>query len=153
MWTSNEKGKKAKKTKKRLLKKLNVFKKICLDISELSYDPKHKVASIIITKDFREICAIGYNGNYASGPNKRDSNEVGKSGFLHAEENTLIHLSKPFELRDKLIMICTHKPCPMCAKRIVNAGIKHVYYVNDYDALGPATDKIFENSGVYLHKF
>ena len=116
--------------------KLDVFKNIALEIAQLSYDPKHRVGTIIITDDFREICAIGYNGNYKGGPNSRDSDEVGKSGFLHAEENALFHLNKPYEHRAPLLMICTHKPCPMCAKRIVNSGIKNVMFIEEYAALG-----------------
>jgi dCMP deaminase len=95
---------------------------------------------------------MGYNGNYKGGPNIRESFETGKSGFLHSEENALFHLCKPYELRSNLIMICTHKPCPMCAKRIVNSGIKNVMYVNDYDALGPGTDEIFKHGDVKCEK-
>lgn len=128
--------------------KIDVFKRMCIDLSSLSHDPKFKVASLIITSDFREICAMGYNGNYKGGKNERDSMETGQSGFLHAEENALYHLCKPYELRSNLIMICTHKPCPMCAKRIVNSGIRNVMYVNPYDALGSGTDEIFINGDV-----
>ena len=138
------------KARKKL--KLSIFKKICIELSTLSYDAKHKVAAIIVTNDFREICAIGYNGNYSGGPNERDSTTVGGSGFLHAEENALFHLCKPYELRDALYMICTHKPCPMCAKRIVNSGIKTVYYINEYNSLGNATQKIFDATGIYCEK-
>ena len=78
--------------------------------------------------------------------------ETGGSGFLHSEENALFHLSKPYELRDRLIMICTHKPCPMCAKRIVNAGVKRVFFINDYNDAGPGTDEIFATSKVMCKK-
>ena len=44
--------------------KLKVFANISLQVSKLSYDPKYKVGAIIVTDDFREVCAIGYNGNY-----------------------------------------------------------------------------------------
>ena len=129
--------------------KINVFKNVCIEISTLSHDPKFKVGTIIITDDFRDVCAIGLNGNYVGGPNKRESEQTGMSGFLHSEENALFHLTKPYELRDNLIMICTHKPCPMCAKRIVNSGIKRVLYINEYNALGNATNEIFNTSGVF----
>jgi len=132
--------------------KIGVFKDICLNVSALSYDDKFKVGTIIITDDFRDICAIGYNGNYKGGPNCRDSMETGASGFLHSEENALFHLSKPYELRDRLIMICTHKPCPMCAKRIVNAGIKQVFFIKDYSEAGLGTDEIFVTSKVLCKK-
>lgn len=128
--------------------KINVFKKMCIELSTLSHDPKMKVGSIIITDDFREVCAIGYNGNYKGGPNERDSLETGMSGYLHSEENCLLHLSKSFETRSRLIMICTHKPCPMCAKRIANSDIKRVLYVNDYCGMGNGTDEIFDRAKV-----
>jgi dCMP deaminase len=136
----------------RVQHKLEVFKQICLNISALSYDEKFKVGTIIITDDFRDICAIGYNGNYKGGPNCRDSMDTGASGFLHSEENALFHLSKPYELRDRLIMICTHKPCPMCAKRIVNAGIKNVLYISEYNDAGAGTDEIFKNSKIHCER-
>jgi dCMP deaminase len=95
---------------------------------------------------------MGYNGNYKGGPNERESMETGGSGFLHSEENAIFHLCKPYELRSNLVMICTHKPCPMCAKRIVNSGIKKVMYVNEYDAMGQGTDLIFKSSGIICEK-
>jgi len=128
------------------------FMEICVKLSSLSHDEKMKVATIIITSDFREICAIGLNGNYRGAPHERESMETGKSGFTHSEANALIHLCKPFELRPSLIMLCTHKPCPACAKLCVNAGIVRVVYLHDYDAMGDETDEIFERSGVELNK-
>jgi dCMP deaminase len=131
--------------------KLATFKEICKTLSVLSYDPKYKVAAIIITDDFREICAIGYNGNFKGGPNTRDSTVQGGSGFLHAEENALLHLTRPFEARENLIIICTHKPCAMCAKRIANSGIKRVFYINDYtDSCDPQL--IFDTAGITVKK-
>lgn len=133
--------------------KLDVFMKMCVELSTLSYDLKYKVASIIITKDYREVCAIGYNGSYKGGPNERSSLEHGQSGFLHAEENALFHLCKPYELRHELLMLCTHKPCSMCARRIVNSGIKNVIYHSDYTDAEAATDNIFKVTGTSCVKF
>ena len=133
--------------------KLTSFMNMCIELSCLSHDPKYKVASMIITDDFREICAIGYNGDYKGGPNERVNLQTGMSGFSHSEENCLIHLCKPFELRSNLIMFCTHTPCPMCAKHIVNGGIRRVVYNTEYRDLGPDTDHIFANSNVGCVKF
>jgi len=141
------------KKEQRKQQKMETYMRICETVATLSYDTKFKVGSIIITDDFREICAIGYNGNFKGGPNCRDSEETGKSGFLHAEENALFHLGKPYELRKNLIMLCTHKPCPMCAKRIVNAGIKNVTYLNDYTAAGEGTEEICKLGNVRLWLF
>lgn len=137
----------------RRLQKLSVFMKMCRELSTLSYDPKYKVASIIITEDYREVCAIGYNGSYKGGPNERVSLVTGQSGFLHAEENALFHLCKPYELRGDLLMLCTHKPCSMCAKRIVNSGIKKVVFDVDYVDAEAETDTIFSTTGMVCVKF
>lgn len=121
---------------------------MCHIVSDFSYDEKCKVGSIVISSDFREICAIGYNGNYKGGPNERDSLNVGESGFLHSEENALFHLCKPYENRENLILLCTHEPCPMCAKRIVNSGIKTVLFSKFYRSLGDDASEIFEKAGI-----
>lgn len=129
--------------------KIGVFARMCMTLSSLSHDPKFQVGAMVITRDFREICALGYNGSYKGGPNERESLETGKSGFIHAEENCLIHLCKPFELRKDLIMICRYKACPACARLVVNGGIRTFLYIDDYDYLGPGTEEIFQRAGVH----
>lgn len=133
--------------------KLTTFMTMCEELAKLSYDPKYQVATMIFTADFREICSIGYNGEYKGGPNARTSLEPGGSGFLHAEENSIISLAKSFELRGQLVLMCTHKPCTMCAKRIVNAGITQVIFKNHYQDTFNQTDEIFTISGVSCHSF
>lgn len=136
----------------RTKQKLDVFKNICLELASLSYDSKYKVAAIIITKDFRKICSIGYNGNYRGGPNERESNSHGDSGFLHAEENALYHLSVDWEKRSDLIMIVTHRPCRMCLKRIINSGITKVYYINEYVDKNNNSNNFIKNTSIILNK-
>jgi dCMP deaminase len=129
-------------------KKLRTFMQMCKDLSVLSHDQKVQVATIIVNDNFSEICSIGYNGDYSGGPNFRVDMTHGQSHFLHSEENALFRLGKPHELRENLILICTHKPCTMCAKRIVNSGIRRVIYETDYrDTIGE-TDQVFSNSKV-----
>lgn len=132
--------------------KFEVFKNMCRELSRLSHDPKYQVAVMIVSRDFRDIPAIGFNGDFSGGPNKRVNMETGKSGFVHGETNALIHLCTPMQLRDSLMMICTLKPCVDCAREIVNGGIKYVYYMDDYNDLGPGTDEIFTVAGVHCEK-
>lgn len=137
----------------RTLLKLRTFMDFCSSLSQLSHDPKYQVATVILTDNFREICSIGYNGDYRGGPNVRVCLEHGQSSFLHSEENALLQLNKPLELREQLILMCTHKPCTMCAKRIVNSGIKKVIFRDDYiDSLG-LTDAVFKDAGVQCYGF
>jgi dCMP deaminase len=133
--------------------KLTTFMNICCQLSDLSHDSKYQVATIIISEDFREICSIGFNGDFKGGSNVRSCFEHGQSGFLHSEENALIHLNKPLELRNHLILMCTHKPCSMCSKRIVNSGIKRVIYKNEYKDSMNQTDVVFETAKVVCKSF
>jgi len=118
-------------------------------IAERSRDPRLKVGSVIVTEDNTTVLAIGYNGDQSGGTNKPDSLEPGKSGFIHAEANALIKMNFG-EHRNKK-MYLTHSPCPVCARMIVNAGIKQVIYCEEYrDSKGL---DILKNSGVHVSKY
>lgn len=136
----------------RKILKLKTYMKICRDLSALSHDTKYAVAAIAITDNFSEICGIGYNGDYSGGPNVRTNFDHGKSGFIHSEANLLTHIGRPYELRKNLIIMCTHKPCTMCAKLIVNSGIKRVVYDEDYVDEEGGTDDVFRDSGISCRK-
>ena len=117
-------------------------------IAGLSHDKKLKVGCVIVDKRNEKILSFGYNGNYAGGSNDRDSMEKGCSGFIHAEENALIKL--PYGDHGGCTMYLTHSPCRMCAKKIINARIKNVVYLNDY---GDDDFKfMFLHSGVRFEK-
>lgn len=127
----------------RTLQKVSTFIEVCKSIQSLSYDTKYKVGCIIIEKDFTRINSIGYNGNYRNGPNERDSNESGKSGFIHAELNALLKLKHD---PDDQLLICTWTPCSHCAKCIVNSGIKRCLFISDYK--DRQFEHIFRDGGV-----
>lgn len=107
-----------------------VWMKTALTISERSYDPRHKVGAIVVTKDNTQVLAVGYNGNYSGGPNEVESVVPGESGMLHAEINALLKMdyNNP---KDKKMYV-TLLPCRLCAKAIINAGIKEVIYSELY---------------------
>jgi deoxycytidylate deaminase len=46
-------------------------------IAKRSYDPKYKVGAIVVSADNTSVLALGYNGNFAGGPNRSDSLEQG----------------------------------------------------------------------------
>ena len=108
----------------------NIWMDFATTISKRSYDPQFQVGCCIVSDDNCQVLAIGYNGNHKGGPNKRESEEPGYSGFIHAEINALIKLdyNNP---KDKK-MYLTLSPCRHCAKAIINGGIKKVYYRTAY---------------------
>lgn len=54
---------------------------------------------------------------------------------IHAEQNAIIQAAKNGVSTDGADMYCTTRPCIICTKMIINAGIKRVYYINDYEDL------------------
>ncbi len=118
-------------------------------LGERSYDPRHKVGSIIVTEDNTQVLAVGYNGNYSGGPNEVESTTPGESGMIHAEINALLKLD--YNNPKKKTMYVTLSPCRMCAKAIVNTNIQEVVYGEDYrDSSGLS---ILQNSGIIVRKY
>ena len=100
-------------------------------ISRRSVDPKYKVGVVVVNEENTQVLSIGYNGDQKGGSNQRESLDTGDSGFIHAEENALIKLDYNNPKRKK--MYVTLSPCRMCAKKIVNAGIDEVIYLERYE--------------------
>lgn len=99
-------------------------------IAQRSPDSKHQVGSVIVTKDNTSIW-FGYNADEINGKNKRDSMEHGQSGFIHAEQNALLHLDYSDQRIKKLYT--TLSPCIVCSRMIINSQtIKEVIYSELY---------------------
>jgi dCMP deaminase len=107
-----------------------VWMKTAEVLAERSYDPRHKVGAVVVTDDNTQVLAVGYNGNYAGGPNQVESTTPGESGMLHAEINALLKLD--YNNPKKKKMYVTLLPCKMCAKAIINSGISEVVYRDLY---------------------
>jgi dCMP deaminase len=55
-----------------------------------------------------------------------------KDEVIHAEANAIAKLAKGPESGQDSTMFLTHSPCIHCAKQIYTAGVKTVYYENNY---------------------
>jgi dCMP deaminase len=55
-----------------------------------------------------------------------------KPEVLHAEMNALMKLARSNESGLDASIFITHSPCMDCAKGIFQAGIKEVYFTNEY---------------------
>jgi deoxycytidylate deaminase len=90
-----------------------------------------QVGTVITTTDYRQVLAVGYNGNATGLANGCDQDLPGACGCLHSEENACINCQAPRSLV-KMAFV-THLPCGMCAKRLINlGGLGRVYYSEDY---------------------
>jgi dCMP deaminase len=114
---------------------IDLYMDIAVRTSNMSRAARLQVGSVIV-KDTR-IISMGWNGTPAGWDNSceellPDGTLKTKPEVLHAEMNSLMKLSRSNESGLEATMFVTHSPCIECAKGIYQAGIKEVFYKNDY---------------------
>lgn len=107
-----------------------------------------------IVRDKR-IIAGGYNGSVSGSVHCIDEGCYVIDGHcvrtVHAEANALLQCAKfgvPTEGADIYV---THFPCLQCCKQLIQSGIKHVYYAEDYRNHEYAV-QLFKEAGVKTKK-
>jgi dCMP deaminase len=134
----------------RLELKINTFIEILLSIKNLSNSSTTKVGCMTLKRDFSKIASFGYNGSYSGAEinpetgTEEESLVPGESGFIHAEVN-MIAKFKEYD-PEHYIVLLTLSPCKMCTKILVNAGFKHVYWIDEYRDTSHLT--IFNDCGI-----
>ena len=107
------------------------------------YKANRKIGAVIVKN--KRIVTTGYNGAPAGirtcverGECLREKLGI-PSGTrheicyaVHAEQNAIIQAARLGSSIDGATLYCTHQPCVLCAKMIVNAGIRHVVYREGY---------------------
>ena len=117
----------------------------------------------VIVKDKR-IMTTGYNGAPSGVQTCVEKGECMRNKLnvpsgthaelcyaAHAEQNAIIQAAKEGISLKGCTLYCTHQPCVVCAKMIINAGIKEVIYKEGYP--DEFSRKICEEAGVKLTKF
>ena len=98
----------------------------------------------IIVKDKR-ILTTGYNGAPSGLLSCKEKGECMRRSLgiesgtkqelcfaIHAEQNAIIQAAKLGVNIDGATLYCTHQPCAICTKMIINAGISRIVYKNPY---------------------
>lgn len=99
----------------------------------------------------KRIIAGGYNGSISGDDHCIDhgcyvvDNHCIRT--VHAEMNALLQCAKFGAPTDGAEIYVTHFPCVQCTKAIIQAGIKGVYYAEDYKN-NPFAIEMFEKAGV-----
>ena len=119
------------------------FSDIAVLVATRSTCLRRQVGAILV-KDNR-ILATGYNGapkdtahcEYLGGCLREKLNipsgqrhEICRA--VHAEQSAIIQAAKYGVSVDGAFLYCTHQPCSICAKMIINCGIKSVFYLEGY---------------------
>ncbi len=126
------------------------------------YKVNRKVGAVIV-KDKR-ILTTGYNGAGSGisscvdrGYCLREQMNI-PSGTrheicyaVHAEQNAIIQAAKLGVSVQGATLYCTHQPCSICAKMIINSGIARVVFDEGYP--DEFSIKMFNEAGVQVDKF
>lgn len=124
-------------------KDLITFYNVAKEIQKRSTCIRVKVAALIIKNG--RIISMGWNGT-PSGTQHceeyfskitdtflEDHHKFAVENEIHAEQNAIAFAARNGIGTDNTEMICTLSPCLSCAKLIIAAGIKKLYYIEKYD--------------------
>ncbi|MBH0229937.1 ComE operon protein 2 [Halobacillus yeomjeoni] len=108
----------------------------------------------VVVRDKRMI-AGGYNGSVSGGVHCIDEGCYVVGGHcvrtIHAEMNALLQCAKFGVATDGAEIYVTHFPCVHCTKSIIQAGIKAIYYSEDYKN-DPYAIELLQQAGVRTKK-
>ncbi len=121
---------------------------------------KRHVGAVLV-KDNR-IIATGYNSapcgvkecsdrGYCLRQNSSQGQNLETCYAIHAEQNALMQCCKQGISCNDAVLYCTTKPCNFCMRLLINAGIKKIIYIEDYnDSL---TNELATKCNIELIKF
>ena len=126
------------------------------------YQENRKIGAVIVKN--KRIMTTGYNGAPAGVMTCVERGEClrRKMGIpsgtrqemcyaIHAEQNAIIQAARLGVSIEGATLYCTHQPCVICAKMIVNAGISRVVYRQGYP--DEFSRQMLKEGGVALEKF
>ncbi len=134
------------------------FLKIASVVAERSTCLRHHMGAVAV-KD-KHILTTGYNGAPAG---VKDCLELGclrnekniPSGqrteicrAIHAEQNAIIQAAVHGVKLEGCTIYCTHTPCVLCAKMMVNARVKRVVIFSKY--ADDSFKELFKEAGIQL---
>lgn len=132
------------------------FLKVAAVVAERATCRRRKVGAVAVRN--KHILATGYNGAPAKTKDclelgcLRDENNI-PSGqrheicrAIHAEQNTIIQGSLHGVSLEGATIYCTHTPCILCAKMLVNAKIERFVSFSEYSE--DSFVKLFEEAGI-----
>ena len=124
---------------------------------------ENRQVGAVIVKDNR-IITTGYNGAPSGIKSCKEKQECLRrvmqipSGTrhefcfaVHAEQNAIAQAAKLGISVDGATLYCTHQPCSMCTRIIINSGIERVVYEQGYP--DEFSLELFKEAGIKIEKF
>ena len=114
------------------------FMRIAHEVATRSTCPRLAVGAVIVRD--KRILTTGYNGSPSGMPHCEDvgclirivDGRESCQRTLHAEQNAIIQAAYHGVSVIGSSIYCTHQPCLMCVKMVMNAGIEEVRYADGY---------------------
>lgn len=147
-------------------KYVHAYLDIAHRVAELSHARRLKVGAVIVKDD---VITYGYNGMPSGWDNNCEDEQFEfsdavfgqpqgivskglktKPEVLHAESNAVSKMAKSTVSANGADMFITHSPCIDCAKLIFQAGVKQVFYSEDYRS--DSGIKFLQKSGITVEK-
>ncbi len=136
------------------------FMELATVVAKRSTCLRNQVGAVVV-KDKR-ILSTGYNGAPRNLPHCldigciRQQNNIASGTrhelcrAVHAEQNAIIQAAIHGVSIEGATIYCTHQPCILCAKMLINADIKKVVFGTTY----PDTEalKFFDKAGVIVEQ-
>ena len=147
---------------------MNKWDKRMMDMATLvstwasCFQTNRKIGAVIVRNN--RIITTGYNGASSGILSCEDRGECLRQKLnipsgtrhevcyaVHAEQNAIIQAAKLGISIDGATLYCTHQPCSICAKMIINSGISRVVFEHGYP--DPFSIEMFSEAGVVVEKF
>ena len=114
------------------------FMRIAHEVATRSTCPRLAVGAVVVRD--RRILTTGYNGSPSGMPHcdaagcliRIVDGRKSCQRTLHAEQNAIIQAAYHGVTVRGSALYCTHQPCLLCVKMIMNAGIEEIYYAGGY---------------------
>lgn len=145
-----------------IIKKPYYFMKVAELTAENSTCVKKKVGAVLVREG--KILSTGYNGAPAGIPHctirtclrrlDKDNQHPELCRGCHAEVNTIIQCAiHGTQIGENAVIYCVYFPCMSCTKIIINAKIKAIVFLNNYEMDNLEKMSILEQSTLEVYRF
>jgi len=136
------------------------FMEVAKTVAKRATCDRGKNGSVIVKN--KQIVATGYVGSAQGQPHCDEAGHLMETTkhsdgverqhcvrTIHSEQNAIVQAARHGVSIEGGTIYCKMEPCPVCARMIINAGIKRVVCDNRYHA-AQESRKMFKEAGIKL---